>query len=361
MREGCYPRSRGLMQERKCAHCEAEFQPVKGNQKYCTPICYNKVAAERRRTKPREVTCAHDGCCTFQATNTSTRYCPEHDCARKVRTEYHRSRDTVPDLFDQPLEFKTLPFKRLPDGFTVLIAGDLHIPFQDTPTLECVERFWNDLKPNLEILGGDLADFYAISPFDTNPSRAFSLQDELDTVRGWLEKRANKNPNAKRVFLEGNHEDRLRRWLWRHGSDMSSLRALTVEELLGLKELNYQHLTYRSVVDLLGCRIEHGYRASRSAAMPQNVAQLMARATNSSGICHHTHRVNAVHWTDSRGSHSYRENGCLCRMDLEYAPFPNWQHAVTWGVVHKNKLHLQTATIHPEGMRCEGVFYPRIP
>ena len=223
-----------------------------------------------------------------------------------------------------------------------------------------MEHFWDDLKPDLEIYGGDIHDLYTISPFDKNPSRVFSLQDELDIVRGWLEKRAKRHPNAKRIFLEGNHEDRLRRWLWRHGPELSSLRALDVEELLGLKELGFQHLTYRSVVDVLGCRIEHGYRASKSAAYPMNVAQLMARATNSSGLCHHTHRVNIVHWTDARGTHSYRESGCLCRMDLEFAPFPNWQHSISFGHVHYNKLHLTTVPIYEDGFRAEGEFYPRV-
>jgi hypothetical protein len=255
------------------------------------------------------VTCACGK--VFATTNPSTKSCSP-ECTRKARTEYQRNRDAAPDLFEQPLEFKTLSFKRLPDGFTVIIVGDLHIPFACAATIECVERFWNDLKPDLEIVH-EVADFYAISPFDTNPSRIGKLKDEIKLGRDWLEKRANKNPAAKRVFMEGNHEDRFRRWLWRHGEDLAGLEGLTVEEQFKLKELGYEHLTYRSVTDVLGCRIEHGYRASRSAAMPQNVAQLMARATNSSGVCGHTHRINAVHWTDARGSHSYRESGCLCR------------------------------------------------
>jgi hypothetical protein len=31
----------------------------------------------------------------------------------------------------------------------------------------------------------------------------------------------------------------------------------------------------------------------------------------------------------------------------------------TYGVVHKNKLHLTTVSILEEGFRAEGEFYPR--
>ena len=344
------------MKERKC-RCGTKFQPHRGNHIYCSRACANAVTVESRRSKPHEVTC--DACGTkFQTTNQSTKRC-SRECSRVARTEYHRDRDKPLDLFDQPLEFKTLAFKRLPDNFTVIVVNDLHIPFQDTSTLACVERFWADFEPDLEIYAGDIVDCYQLSVFSANPSRQFSLQDEFDATAAWLRKRVDKNPNARRVFMEGNHEDRLRRWMWKLGPAVSSLRSNTIEEQLDLKKLEFEHLTYRSIVRILGCEIQHGYRASKSAAMPQNVAQLMARATNSSGICGHTHRVNAVHWTDTRGSHSYRENGCLCRMDLEYAPFPNWQHALTYGVVHRGKLHLTTVSIFPEGMHAEGRFYPR--
>ena len=343
---------------RKCARkgCDCEFEPVKGIQKYCSRDCYLRVNTEKKRREPRAVVCSECGT-EFNTTSANQKRC-SRECTAIARQRYHRERDT-PGLFDQPLEFKTVSFKRLPDGFTVLIVGDLHIPFQDAATLQCVESFWNKLAPDLEVYNGDVMDCYQLSVFSANPSRQFSLQDEFDTTAAWLRKRVKENPNGRRIFLEGNHEDRLRRWMWKLGPAVSSLRSNTIEEQLGLREMEFEHLTYRSLVRILGCEIQHGYRASRSAAMPQNVAQLMARATNSSGVCGHTHRINEVHWTDTRGSHSYRESGCLCRMDLEYAPFPNWQHAFSFGVVHKNKLHVQTVPIFPEGMRCEGAFYPR--
>lgn len=305
--------------------------------------------------------CHYDQCCTIELRGHARKYCEEHNCYVLAKRE--RGKANRPDreeLFEQPQEFTVLRIPRLSDGTRVLIVSDLQIPFQDKRTLECVEYFWNDYKPDIEIYNGDIFDFYALSQFDQNPSRIGSLQKELDQARTFLERRASKNPDARRIFGDGNHEDRLRRWLWRNAKDLNSLRALQVDKLLGLTDLEYEHINYRSVVDLLGCRIEHGYRASKSAAYPINVARLMAIATGSSGVCGHTHRMNVYYWADSRGTHSYRESGCLCLLQLEYAPFPNWQHGFTYGTVYNNKLHLDTRPIYPDGFVANGEHYPRL-
>ena len=302
------------------------------------------------------VTCVYDECCAFEPMSWNQRYCPAHRCKRKAEND--RKRLDEADLFDDPRQFKTLNIRSAPDGYKVIIINDTQRPFQDKKTLAAVERFWNDFAPDLEVYNGDIIDLYTLSVFDKNPSRRFTLKDELDDTRGWLEERATANPDARRVFIEGNHEDRLRRWLWRN-AELAGLAELNVEGLLGLADVGAEHLPYMSVLDFLGFRIEHGFKTSASKAFPTAVARWMALATSSSGLCGHTHRFGIYSWTDSRNSHSYIENGCLCMTNLEYAPFPNWQHAFTYGVVHNNKVHLFPIQIYPDGFRAEGEFYAR--
>ena len=201
----------------------------------------------------------------------------------------------------------------------------------------------------------------SISSFDRNPTRAFHLQDELDESYAWLFSRAEANPNARRIFIEGNHEDRLRRFLWKEAADLSSLRVLNFEELMRFDELEMEDLTYMSVLDFLGFRIQHGWKASGgSTPWPINVGRFMAQKEGSSGLCGHTHRASIYCWTTSRGSHSYVENGCLCRFDLEYAPFPNWQQAFSYGEVKNGKVHMKLVQIYPDGFIANGEFYPRM-
>lgn len=299
--------------------------------------------------------CAFDACCSFVPHSYNHFYCQEHHCKRKA--ENAKKRITDADQFEQPRQFKELSIRSAPDGYKVILLGDLHRPFHDQKTLAAVERFWTAFKPNLEIYAGDIADLYTISQYDKNPSRRFRLQDEFDETAAWLESRVKAN-SARRIFINGNHEDRLRRWLWRYGHELNSLRCMEIADQFRLKELGFEHLDYGSVVDLLGYRVEHGFKTTQSKAYPLNTSRWMAIATGSSGLCGHTHHFSMYSWTDARGSHSYIENGCLCRMDMEYSPFPNWQHSFSIGTVHRNKLHLTPVPIYPgHGFRAEGEFY----
>ncbi len=262
--------------------------------------------------------------------------------------------------FERPREFSELNIADAPDGYKIIIVNDTQIPFQDPKTLQAVHKFWDDFGPDLEVYNGDIIDFYSISSFDKNPTRAFKLQDELDDTYAWLFSRAEANPSARRIFIEGNHEDRLRRFLWKEATDLSSLRVLNFEELMRFKELGMEDLTYMSVLDFLGFRIQHGWKASGgSTPWPINVGRFMAQKEGSSGLCGHTHRASIYCWTTSRGSHSYVENGCLCRFDLEFAPFPNWQQAFSYGEVKNGKVHTKLVQIYPDGFIANGEFYPR--
>jgi hypothetical protein len=78
------------------------------------------------------------------------------------------------------------------------------------------------------------------------------------------------------------------------------------------------------------------------------------------------HYCGSVYNIEANGpNHDYIANGipvhnCLCRFDLEYAPFPNWQQALCYGVVHNRKIHLIPVQIYPDGFHAEGEFYPRV-
>ncbi len=318
-----------------------------------------KTKPRRNKRSKRAGNCQFDSCCPLDPPKgvSNMKYCPEHQCKRKNANA--RNLVESAELFETPREFRVHSVKKAKEGTRIIVVNDTQRPFQDQPVLTAVEKFWDDFQPDYEVYNGDIADFYTISSFDKNPSRRFNFADECNETRGWLDDRATANPNAQRIFLEGNHEDRMRRWLWKHDPELNSLPGLTVESLLGLDEIAAVHLPYRSVFDFLGFGIEHGWKASGGGtAYPVNVSRFMATKTGSSGLCGHTHRLSTYSWTDTRGSHSYIENGCLCMMNLEFAPFPNWQHAFSYGVVHQNELHLIPVRIYPKGFRAEGEFYP---
>lgn len=316
--------------------------------------------ATEKKEKVR-VRCAHDDCCEFEQHGPKHIYCTEHNCRR--RHEMTAKRLTGDEsTFVSPLNYSKLEISRkdVKDGTRVIIVNDLQMPFHDAPVVEAVERFWNDWKPDIEVYNGDIFDFYGISDHLKNPSRKATFQDEIDLAKTWLYNRRSANPDARPIFIEGNHEDRLRRFLWKWSPELSSLTVLTPEVLLGLNEFGFERLNYKSQLNLLGFLIEHGDIASGAGVYTSNVAAAMAKRTASSGLCGHTHRLGQYHWRDSRGSHKYIENGCLCFLQLEYAAFPNWQQGFTYAEVWDGVLYPTTLEIYGWGFIANGERYPVI-
>ncbi len=259
-------------------------------------------------------------------------------------------------LFLQPIAYKTLRLSGWNDGDRVLIFNDLHVPFHDVALLKAVLRFQADFKPHGIIIAGDWNDIYELSTFDKNPSRRFSLQDELDIGHGLLKEVRDISPNARMVFIEGNHEDRLRRWLWKN-SGAASLRSNTVESQLGFAELKIDSVCYGSMVNLCGFLVEHGYRAAKSGAFPANVARLMAVERGISGLCGHDHRSQVYRWADQRGSHTYINNGCLCLRTLEYVANPNWQSGFCAGRIFDGRFFPEPIMVQGKGFIGDGKLY----
>lgn len=266
-------------------------------------------------------------------------------------------RDKLKPLFYEPREFKKLRVQNLQEGDPVLIFNDTQIPFIDHKAVNAMLRFADDLKPKLIFLMGDILDFYGCSNFDPNPSRVFTLQDEIDEAVAFLKSLKTRFPQARLFFCDGNHEDRLRRFLWGEGAKLASLKVLRTAKLLEFAELGITGIPYRSHFDLAGFIMEHGYRASKSAAFPANVARLMAIERGTSGLCGHDHRHQVYSWTDERGTHLWVNNGCLCLRDLEYAPNPNWQVAFSFAYIFGGRAFVTPVKLQRGGFVANGKLY----
>lgn len=94
----------------------------------------------------------------------------------------------------------------------ILFVPDTHRPYHDKRAWRLMMKVAEDLKPKHIIILGDFADFYSVSAHSKSPDRALQLPAELKDVRkglGDLEDLGAKN----NVFIAGNHEDRLTRYL----------------------------------------------------------------------------------------------------------------------------------------------------
>ncbi len=124
------------------------------------------------------------------------------------------------------------------------MINDVHIPHHDWKALKLLEVFLTDQKPDVFIINGDFLDMWGASQFDRVPKVGKSLMQEIRIGRKLLEKFREILPKAKIIYIEGNHDFRLRKYLLRNPPELYGLPGLSIPELLNLKELN---ITYKPV------------------------------------------------------------------------------------------------------------------
>lgn len=213
-----------------------------------------------------------------------------------------------------------------------VIVSDIHCPHQDEAALSAVIEHTKCYDPAYIFFNGDICDFYATSRYDKSPARRESLQDELDATAEVLARFRRAAPHARFVFLEGNHEDRLRRLLWSDARALSSLRSLQMRELLQLDKLDFVAcLTYGEQYEHFGTIIEHGNTVRSKAGY---TAHGMLDKRLKSGISGHTHRLSMVTRVAHGADLYWIEGGCLCSLNPEYAHgVPDWAHGFVKGEV----------------------------
>lgn len=242
------------------------------------------------------------------------------------------------DLPIRPLGVNVKPAPKPVDTpiITAVLEGDTHFPNQDDDALSIVDQVCSLLRPalNLYVHMGDLQDCYRLSRFDQNPDRLESLQVEINMGRQHLARKRVLLPDTKMVYLEGNHEDRLRRVMWNLKGEAAALTALTNFQkamtwpaLLGLEELGVEFVPYMGSEQarrqfLPKWILKHGTIVRKNSAYTARGEWEKYGRSGSSG---HTHRLGMYFHNDHNGSHCWVETGCTCILTPEYVSDPNWQ------------------------------------
>ena len=225
-----------------------------------------------------------------------------------------------------------------------LFLSDVHAPYEDGKSLKVVREFSEWFKPQKIFILGDLVDFYQLSSFNKDPKRMDYLQDDLDVARSVLEMIRTSNPRAQIWLFEGNHESRLRRWLWTH-PEVASLRDLSIMQLLTLHQYDVHWVPANDRFVHHGIYLEHGDIVRRHSAY---TARGMMERRGVSGVSGHTHRMGTHYLTNMGGDYVWVENGCLCDRSPEYSKSPNWQNGFTVGYFKNERFTMNQICI-PDG------------
>ncbi len=218
--------------------------------------------------------------------------------------------------------------------------SDAHGIFVDKRAWKSAVGFVRDQRPGHVHLIGDMIDFYGLSKFLKDPSRKYDLQYECDFTYDLLAEIREAAGDATIRFSEGNHENRLKRFLLGNAPALAELRALTVPELLRFDDLGIKwHSQDQDPYRIGPCVVAHG-ELVRKRSGSTAIANIEKYGTCFWGG--HTHRLAKVNYRNATGTYGGYENGCLCQLNPEYVRCPDWQQG--WGVltIRRKFYHMDT-------------------
>jgi len=218
-------------------------------------------------------------------------------------------------------------------------AGDIHGNEQCPKSVKSLLSFCKDYKPDLVVCIGDLWDFKAIRRGAGNDEQASSLQEDLDCGEDFI--REFFKHGEERVFLRGNHDERL----WDLAKNTSSGVArdyandgiANVENIM--KETRGRMFAYDSIHGVYTCgslSFVHGYGHAMHAAKQHSDAY-------GNVLFGHTHAIDYFRSV----SHDLREAwniGCMSELGPTYNRSQlrrlRWQNGWAFGVIHlEEKCH----------------------
>lgn len=166
------------------------------------------------------------------------------------------------------------------------VIPDPHIPFHDRRAWALNLRVIKEVRPDICIILGDFGDFYSISSHQRNPKlRKLLLQDEVAAVNRELDKLDALLPEGcKKYFIQGNHEQRLDRYIAERAPELFGM--IETAQLFKLKERGWSYTPYRMDIKIGKLYVTHdtgkaGANAHRSAE----------QAFGDNAIIGHTHRM----------------------------------------------------------------------
>lgn len=179
----------------------------------------------------------------------------------------------------------------------VLLIPDTHRPFHHRKAYDLMLDVAKDLKPQHVYILGDYADFYSVSSHQKDPRVFQMLQDEVVDVLGAIEQLDALLPDSKKVFIQGNHEWRLERYLLAQAPALFGVTS--TEHVLGLENRpNWKFIQYcpNQMVSIAG-----SYLYARHEPLGSS-----AKATATKALCSlvygHIHRIEQSHMVGLDGT-----------------------------------------------------------
>ena len=165
----------------------------------------------------------------------------------------------------------------------IAFIPDSHHPNVDRLAWTLLLKALRHFEPDILVIGGDFADCAPLSMHAPHHTKQEYLLDEMYEVNAALNQ-LDQLGARKKIYIEGNHENRLTRYICKQAQALDGL--LSIPRMLHLQERGWSWVPYGTTYQLGKMHITHdigqaGMNAHRTAAS----------AHMGSTIINHTHRM----------------------------------------------------------------------
>jgi len=168
----------------------------------------------------------------------------------------------------------------------VMVWPDAHVPHHDPATMEACLLLAEALRPDLVVDLGDFLDLDQISRHGRDGVGGTSLRESVVLGRHLLAEQARRLDAVgvrKRVFIAGNHEHRLHRFILERAPELYEI-VPTVQEALGLAESGWEFVSYGGYLRIGPVGITHGEKFTK------HIADTMVTSEGTT-VIGHVHRI----------------------------------------------------------------------
>lgn len=216
-----------------------------------------------------------------------------------------------------------LPFPIEGSGVGMVI-GDIHLPYHDRPTIERAVSEAVKRQAKWIILNGDTLDSHDLSEHDKDPGAA-RYSEEIKVGRQLLRWLRGKLPKARIIVKEGNHDDRLTRYMMRRAPVISGLDGFDVPSLLKLADVGAEWVGGKRRIEAGKLNIIHGHEYHGGGGV--SPARWLYLKAGYVAMTNHFHRSSEYTRRNIRGKFEAAWSvGCACNLYPAYGPLNDWNH-----------------------------------
>lgn len=184
-----------------------------------------------------------------------------------------------------PIEFvpKVSPVAIGGELESILIIPDTHVPYHDERAWQVMLAVAKSIEPDRIIILGDFVDFYAVSFHAKALDRSRNLKWEIEQAKLKREDLDGLGATNK-VYIKGNHEDRLDRFLSTYAGPINEL--VDFDREMGLTANGWAVVPYKQGYDLGHVSFTHDTGSAGINAHRQSM-----NVYHGSVVIGHTHRM----------------------------------------------------------------------